>query len=310
MAELAAGTPVGDRVRVDRLLGAGAYAEVYRVRHEVLGWQAMKLFRRVASAEATADLLGEARLLSRLGHPNVVRLFDAGVLPVAGGVRGWFTMEYVPGGSLARLLRCHPAGLPAHLAVRAMEQIAAGLAVAHGQRPPVLHRDLTPDNVLVGYDRAGLRVRIGDFGLARCVDPVGQVASAQGTVAYLAPEVLRGDGYTVAGDVFSWGVLAYLLLTHHLPYAGTRSLRRFERAPLPPSAYHDEVGPGLDLLVLAALDPAPRGRPADGEALHAALTDERHRPDRPVAYAPTRAARSATTRERYAYRLWQRGVTL
>ncbi|GAA4216442.1 protein kinase domain-containing protein [Actinocatenispora rupis] len=212
MAELAAGTPVGDRVRVDRLLGAGAYAEVYRVRHEVLGWQAMKLFRRVASAD--------------------------------------------------------------------------------------------------GYDRAGLRVRIGDFGLARCVDPVGQVTSAQGTVAYLAPEVLRGDGYTVAGDVFSWGVLAYLLLTHHLPYAGPRSLRRFERAPLPPGAYHDEVGPGLDRLVLAALDPAPRGRPADGAALHAAFTDERHRPDRPVAYAPTRAARSATTRERYAYRLWQRGVTL
>lgn len=269
---------------VDQLLGEGAYAEVYRVRHEFLGWQAMKMFKRAGTQEETSAMLDEARLLSTLGHPHIVRLFDAGTFQTGAGCRGYFTMEYVPGGSLQRLLRTHSGtGVPVELALVALEQIASALAMAHRQEPPILHRDLIPPNVLVGYDGDGIRVRLGDFGLAKHADPVSQMASAQGTLAYLAPEVLRGDGYSCAGDVWSWGTLAYLLLTNHFPYDEDArfvpgSLTRFQHAALPPSAYNDDVDAELDRIVLAALALSPRERPADGQELHDALRGRRDRP--------------------------------
>ncbi|MGP3990124.1 protein kinase domain-containing protein [Streptomyces sp. 3N207] len=82
---------------VERKLGEGAYAEVYRVRHRVLGWQALKLFKHVASLDATSDMLDEARILSTLGHPNIIRVFDAGTVQTSEGVRGYLTMEYAAG---------------------------------------------------------------------------------------------------------------------------------------------------------------------------------------------------------------------
>ena len=96
---LSTGDRVSDTLVIDRLLGEGAFAEVHRVKHEFLGWQAMKLFKRVASLDETRRMLEEARLLSTLGHPNIVRLFDASTVSTPEGMRGFFTMEYVAGGS-------------------------------------------------------------------------------------------------------------------------------------------------------------------------------------------------------------------
>src|SRR5699024_10578599 len=139
----------------------------------------------------TRELLEEARLLSTLGHPNIIRIFDAGTVRTPAGVRGWFTMEYVPGGTLARFAARHSPAVPTPLVTETVAQLAAGLAVAHDRAPPVLHRDLTTANLLVGYDGAGLRLRISDFGLARRADPILRLASSQGTYAFMAPEVLR-----------------------------------------------------------------------------------------------------------------------
>jgi len=254
----------------------------------------------------------------------------------------------VPGGSLQRMLRVHrDTGVPVELAVRALTQVASALGAAHRQRPPVLHRDLTPANVLVGYDDHGLRVRLGDFGLAKNADPVTQMASAQGTLAYLAPEVLRGDGYTVAGDVWSWGALAYLMLTNELPYEDRRgvghgSTARFRQQLLPPSGYNDDVSPELDRIVLAALELSPSNRPADCQALYEQLRGQprprgrsREYPAagesaerlaaealelaRETARLPDAAdlleeavSRDARVRDRYSYRLtlWRRGVMM
>ncbi|GAA3758539.1 hypothetical protein GCM10022225_49920 [Plantactinospora mayteni] len=265
---------------VDRLLGEGAFAEVHRVRHEYLGWQAMKVFKRVASLDETRTLLEEARLLSTLGHPNIVRVFDAGTVRTPQGVRGFFTMEYVAGGSLERLIRAHAPTLPVALAVEAAEQIAAGLTAAHEQDPPILHRDLTLANILVGYDGSGLRIRISDFGLAKRADPFTMLASAQGTFAFMAPEVLRREGYSRASDVWSVGTIVYLLLTNRLPYDDGRPLSsyspgRFARAPLPPSRYHPEVDPELDRILLSTLEVDPADRLASAGVLAAALRDRR-----------------------------------
>ncbi|MBP2472715.1 serine/threonine-protein kinase [Crossiella equi] len=260
----------GDEVNgllVERRLGEGAFAEVYRVRHRVFGPLAMKVFKLVGTEHEAARLLEEARLLSRLGHPHIVRVFDAGTLPTAAGARGYFTVELVPGGSLERLLAEHPGRpVPVAEAVEVVEQITEGLAAAHRQDPPVLHRDLTLANVLLGQDgRGGRRVLLSDFGLARHADPVTRLASAQGTFAFLAPEVQRRQGYSAAADVYSVGTIAYHLLTRHFPYTDDPrlapfALARFEHPARPPSQFNDEVDPELDAIVLGALDRDPGTR--------------------------------------------------
>lgn len=172
-------------------------------------------------------MLDEARLLSTLGHPNIVRLFDANTVRTPEGLRGFFTMEYVAGGSLERLAAAHKSMVPRDLVAEVMTQIASGLAVAHDQDPPIVHRDVTLANVLIGYDGTGMRVRVSDFGLAKRADPFTHLASAQGTYAFMAPEVMRNQGYSCASDVWSVGVIAYLLLTNRFPFhQGERSSRR------------------------------------------------------------------------------------
>lgn len=282
MALLNGGDRVSERLVVDRLLGEGAFAEVHRVRHEVLGWQAVKLFKRVASLEETSTMLGEARLLSTLGHPNIIRLFDAGTVRTPEGYRGYFTMEYVGGGSLGATMDGYRDGgaAPVDFAVEVMAQIAAGLAVAHEQSPPIVHRDITPANVLVGYTGTGLRLRVSDFGLAKSADPVTQLASAQGTYAYMAPEALRNEGYSRASDVWSVGTIAYQLLTNHFPYGDewpfiSYSLARFRRRLLRPSEYNDDVDAGLDDLVMSTLELDPVNRPATARALLDAVAGRR-----------------------------------
>ena len=101
MPLLESGMTIRDTYEVERLLGEGAFAEVYRVRHRFLGRQAMKVLKQeVGSAEELVEMLGEAILLSGFEHPNIVRVFDANVLDTKQGTRGYFTMEYIPGGTL------------------------------------------------------------------------------------------------------------------------------------------------------------------------------------------------------------------
>ncbi|MFI5728565.1 serine/threonine-protein kinase [Kribbella sp. NPDC051587] len=280
MALLAPGDRVGEALVVDRQLGAGAFGEVYRVRHEHLGLQAMKVFREVTSLEGTDELLAEARLLSTLGHPNIVRLYDAGVVPTNEGQRGYFTMEYVSGGTLQQLADGYRPALPIELAVQVIEQLAAGLAAAHERTPPIVHRDLTLANVMYGYDGQRIRVRISDFGLAKSANPVTLLASAQGTYAFMAPEVLRDFGYSMASDVWSIGVIGYLLLTGVLPYDDGSditlwSATRYERRPHPPSAFDPQIDEALDRILMQTLEPIPRDRTASAVVLAEQLAEWR-----------------------------------
>lgn len=311
---LSAGDRVGDALVVDRLLGEGAFAEAYRVDHAYLGRQAMKLFKQVTSADETHALLGEARLLSTLGHPHLIRIFDAGTVRTARGLRGWFTMEYVPGGTLHRFVAGHRPAVPTALAAQVVAQIAAGLAVAHAQDPPVLHRDLTMDNILVGYDGDGLRIRISDFGLAKHADPFTGLASAQGTYAFMAPEVLRDMGYSCASDVWSVGVIAYLMLTGRLPFddGGPFSplrLARFRRPLLPPSSYNETVDEALDRIVMETLRVDPwRRTPHAGDLADALRRREADPP--PTPRAETHAEIAAEPPGTHARELLRRAQAL
>ncbi len=221
MSLLQEGQNIRDTYEVERFLGEGAFAEVYRVRHRFLGRQAMKVFKREGmSGDEVQKTLSEAILLSRIGHPNIVRVFDANVMETEAGLRGYFTMEFVAGGTLDAYWRsCGSRLMPVSDAIHLARQICQGLAVAHGENPPVIHRDIKPQNILVNPEPNGLRARISDFGLARRVNPLTLLASAAGTLQFKPPEVFENaKSDSPAGDVYAVGVTLYLMLSDCFPY--------------------------------------------------------------------------------------------
>lgn len=268
MSLMREGQVIRGTYEVERLLGEGAFAEVYRVRHRFLGRQAMKVFKAVGmTIEEMETMLGEATLLSCIGHPNIVRVFDANVAETSRGICGFFTMEYVAGGSLEQFWKSHGSRfVPVETAVEVMRQVCRGLAVAHSEDPPVIHRDIKPQNILVGYDAAGLRVRVSDFGLAKRVNPLTLLASARGTRCFKAPEAFRDlQGDSCASDVYAIGSTLYLLLTDRLPYGDPGSVDSvdmscFDRSVIPPGRLNIQADPELDRIVVRALAREPGDR--------------------------------------------------
>jgi eukaryotic-like serine/threonine-protein kinase len=262
MTLLCEGQEIRHAYVVERFLGEGAFAEVYRVKHRFLGRQAMKVFKAEGlSAHEIEQMLSEAIILSRIGHPNIVRVFDADVAETAHGSFGYFTMEYVAGGSLDDFWRSHGGQfVPVTTAVEIMRQVCRGLAVAHSDSPPVIHRDIKPHNILIGYDPDGIRARVSDFGLAKHVNPLTLMASARGTRCFKAPEAFRDPkSDSSAGDVWALGSTLYLLLTDRLPYSALGDMDKFDsssfdRPMIPASRLNILVDASLDQIISCALD--------------------------------------------------------
>src|SRR5205085_2215743 len=244
---------------VERFLGEGAFAEVYRVNHRLFGRQAMKVFKTPGTIEEVEQALEEAVMLSKIGHRNIIRVFDADVIDGPVGSLGFFTMEYVAGGSLQHFWQSHgDRFVPVETAVDILRQVCQGLAVAHGDDPPIVHRDIKPQNVLIGYDAHGLRACVSDFGLAKRVNPLKLMASARGTRCFKAPETFKDpQSDSCAGDVWALGLTLYLLLTDRFPFSGgdvdTLELKSFERPMIPASRFNIRVDPTLDQILYRAL---------------------------------------------------------
>ncbi len=269
MGLLSQGQTVRETYEVERFLGEGAFAEVYRVKHRFLGRQAMKVFKRVGMGlEEIHDMLGEAILLSRIGHPNIVRVFDANVLETGKGACGYFTMENVPGGSLDKFWRSHGNRfVPIETSVEVAKQVCRGLSQAHQEKPPIIHRDIKPQNILVGYEAEGLRARVSDFGLAKKVNPLTLLATAAGTLSFKPPEAFSNrKGDSCAADVWAIGATLYLLLTDRLPVQMPEGVswdtkNVFDKPITPPREINPDVSKALDALVMSALEKAPAKRP-------------------------------------------------
>ncbi len=189
MSLLHNGEIIRDTYEVERFLGEGGFAEVYRVKHRFLGRQAMKVLKQPGLLlKDIQDTLAEALLLSKMDHPNIVRVFDANLVKTRFGRRGYFTMEYIAGGSVADLWKSRTGPfLEVDNVLEIARQVCLGLALAHQEDPPIIHRDIKPQNLLVGEDHGKLRVRVSDFGLARRVNPLTLLASAQGTLGFKPP---------------------------------------------------------------------------------------------------------------------------
>ena len=253
--------------------------------------------------------LEEARLVARLQHPNLVTILD--LLEVEG--RHCLAMEYVQGDDVRRLdkqARLKGRLLPPGLVLRIISEAAAGLDYAHkardaqGQPLRLVHRDVSPQNILAGFDGA---VKIIDFGVAKAAGSGHHTATGvlKGKYPYMSPE--QASGHTVDGrsDQFALGVVMWELLTGKRLFKGESdmmTLRLVKDCQVPPpSQINPKLPPGLDQLVLRALAPTPDKRYPDCGALRLALEDYIIQLRMPASTAHL----SAYLRELYADRIAQ-----
>jgi serine/threonine-protein kinase len=221
----------------------------------------------------TADLgrfQREAQALAALAHENVMRVFDYGEAEAG----PFMALEWLHGGTLEERLADGP--LPDAETSRIAKGIAAGLAQLHDHG--LVHRDLKPANVL--FDEEG-RPKLGDFGLARRVAGAGTLTEAGtvlGTAAYLSPEQAAAEPVGPASDVYSFGVILFRMLTGALPFVADEALAllnmHLHAAPPAVAELRPDAPPDLAALTEAALRKDPAQRPADGNALLAALSGE------------------------------------
>lgn len=240
-------TPIDSTYTIERFLGGGTFGEVYLARHKFLGMQALKIFRPgVVAPEQEGDLFNEAFVLSKITHQNVVRIYNTNTFAYHGQTLAYIAMEYIPGETLRQYVR-KVGGLNFEDAMRLQLHICDGLAQAHALTPPVVHRDVKPENILVRGTGKEALAKVADFGLARHVNSTTRLIQAAGTLAYMAPEGFWGYE-SPASDVFSAAVIFYWLLTGCEPFAtpggydlstkeGVRSavLLSRQKLPTPPS---------------------------------------------------------------------------
>ena len=259
---LALGSTIRDTYTILDKLGEGAFSEVFLVRHRFLGLQAMKVFKSNSLAPAS-DQFKEAFILSKVAHPNIVRIFEANKITGIDGERSYVTMEHAAGGTLHSFLSSRQRLAP-EISVRIQKQICAGLSAAHSLKPPIIHRDVKPQNILLTDKESEFTVKVADFGLAKSIDPKLRMVSAAGTLLYMPPEGFH-HYETPASDVYSAGIIFYEMLTGAFPFSEVNFTNDQEfrlglaktRAQLPPapSRIVRDINVRYDEVCLKALQP-------------------------------------------------------
>jgi hypothetical protein len=246
------GTRLG-KYRLERPLGEGAFAAVWRARDTVENRPvALKIVDPAQVAEWGRDAIAhEARIATRLSHPNIVAVRNA----------DWIDGHFVLATDLAERSLADYAGArrSGELALRVVRDVAAGLAHAHAQG--ILHRDVKPENVLIFSDR---RAALADFGVSRFAPGAAVTMTDAGTFGYVAPEQAYGRP-RLASDVFSLGLIACELLSGRLP------TWPFEWPPAGHPRFLARVPPPLRPVLRKAAAFDPRHRYPDAVALHRAL---------------------------------------
>ncbi|HEX5750781.1 MAG TPA: protein kinase [Archangium sp.] len=228
-----------------------------------------------------AMFLEEARLVARLAHPNLITILE--LTEIDG--RHCLAMEYVQGDDVRRLekfARAQGKPLPVGLVLRIIAEAAAGLHYAHQARNPqgqplqLVHRDVSPQNILVGFDGG---VKVIDFGVAKAAGSASNTATGvlKGKYPYMSPEQANGQPVDGRSDLFALGVVLWEMLTGRRLFKGesdlmTLRLVRDCQVP-PPTQLNPKLPPSVDELVLRALAPTPEGRFPDCGAFRLAIED-------------------------------------
>ncbi len=249
-------------------------AEIFLARAQSMhGFEKQVVLKRILPQHAQSEdfirmFLAEARLAATLHHPNIVQVYDIGE---EGGTY-FFTMEYIQGEDLRRLVRAarrKQTPIPLAHILHIIMGMAGGLHHAHekvgndGRPLGIVHRDVSPSNVLVTYEGD---VKVVDFGIAKAA--AAQVSTIAGTlkgkIPYMSPEQCRGEAVDRRSDIFSIGTLLWELTTGKRLFAGENEfaiLNRVAKADVPPpSSVRPEYPPELEAIVMRALNVDPERR--------------------------------------------------
>lgn len=274
LADLSAGVVIGDKFRLDAILGRGSYGDVWLadvVKDDRLPPKvALKVYHH--QERATRKLLDEAKQALNFRHDRLVQVFGAD--RIDGLVVMW--MEYVPGETLLQRLGDEEQPRPVSLeeVLQWLHDIAEALAYLHADDPPLVHSDLKLDNVIL---EKGERARLVDFGQSRTIEDRFVETAGAGAWPYLAPEILatgtesQGKRF-VSSDIFAFGVIAYRLLTGRFP---RRTLSEVMHViPFPrPVELNPSVPIELDAVIGKCLEKRPANRYPTGASLLVAIEE-------------------------------------
>ena len=244
--------------RLKQVLGKGAFADVYLGEHLYLNTPAaVKVLHSGLDSPTLADFLTEARHISHLVHPHIIRMFDFGLesdVP-------FLVMDYAPHGNLRQK---HPPGVTVPLPLVVTYTVALASALQHAHDQHLVHRDIKPENVLLGPKR---EVLLCDFGLALLTSyrESLQVRERFGTLSYMAPELIHGQP-APASDQYALAVMVYEWLCGHLPFEGPASHLSNQHLYIDPPSLcdaHPDIPRAVEQVVLKGLSKQPTQRFVD-----------------------------------------------
>ncbi|MBO0779555.1 MAG: protein kinase, partial [Ktedonobacteraceae bacterium] len=264
---------LGERYQLQDPIGRGGMATIYRGRDLRMDRTvAIKVLREVYSTDPkfVTRFQREAKAASSLQHPNIVQVFDYG--QTDGNY--FIVMEMIDGTDLRRYLRSRGI-LAIDRAMLIARDVALGLGAAH--RRGIVHRDVKPQNVLVGRDGS---IKLTDFGIASVYKDINDerlttTGMTLGTVQYYAPEQAQGEIVSPAADVYALGIVMYEMLTGRTPFDGDTpvavAMQHIQDPPTPPSHLNPDIPPALEEIILRCLEKVPEMRFRDGSTLAHAL---------------------------------------
>lgn len=266
--ELLVGQVLSERYRIDGQIAVGGMAYVYRAYDLRLERNvALKVVKEEFALEENYldAFLREARLAAKVNHPNLVNVYDQGI----DGGSEYLVMELVEGKTLREVLTRF-GSIDQTKALNVISSILGGLSALHAAG--IVHRDIKPENVILANDG---RVKLTDFGLAQPSSLLRDRSEPLlGTLAYIAPEVLRGEVTDSRSDVYSIGITLFELVAGRQPFQSSdaRELARKQLSePMPIPSDHAQVSKAFDELVLKATEKDPLKRFRDARELLAAV---------------------------------------
>ena len=258
---IALGSDFGTRYRIETLLGQGGMGRVYKAYDKELDRTvAIKVVREgaIGQVDALKRFKQELVLASKISHKNILRIHDMGEVA---GVR-FISMAYIQGKDLQHIIRENPK-MPLDRVLKFAQQIAEALAAAHAEG--VVHRDLKPQNLLVGNDD---QIFVCDFGLAKSFEEsaIGMTRTGAflGTPRYMSPEQVEGKPADQRADIYAFGLILYEMVTGDVPFTGESTLKvmyqRIQEKPKNPKLINADLPNWLVRIIMRCLEKDPADR--------------------------------------------------
>ncbi|MFH1807327.1 MAG: protein kinase [Pseudomonadota bacterium] len=276
-----------DRYEILRKIATGGMAELFLAKQTGLeGFEKAVVIKRILAhlaqdQEFVSMFLDEARIAAKLSHPNIVQIYDLG----RADDTYYIAMEYVSGRNMAAVLRKARdtgIGLPIEHTAKVVAGVCDGLYYAHTRKDydgtplNIIHRDISPQNILVAFSG---NVKLVDFGIAKASTQIAQTRAGvlKGKYAYMSPEQVRGDKIDSRSDIFAVGIVMYEFLTGQRPFERETSLKTLkaivQEKPLNPRELNPEVPIEVVRILSRALEKNPDRRYPNGQEMQLAIED-------------------------------------